>query len=115
MIQTTEQELPSVAVSPTAALPYRNSVSKESMWKTTEAVPLTRESFLDLLYGRTPLIGVPQFISRDLSQRTLEYLLPKFSPYLHATGPSVEKVGLAQFEFQAQSVEDIMNRTGEGR
>ncbi|RAK74440.1 uncharacterized protein BO72DRAFT_435161 [Aspergillus fijiensis CBS 313.89] len=84
----------------------------DSRWKTIDPVPLTRESFLDLLYGRTPVIQVPRFIDQDLSARSLHYLLPRFTPYLHATGPPVEKVGLAQFEFQAQSAEDFTRRTG---
>lgn len=89
--------------------------SIKSTWKTTQAVPLTHESFLDLLFGRTPLIGMPRFISPDQSDQVLQHLLPRFTPYSHATGPPVEKVGLAQFEFQAQSQEDFSNRTGNGK
>ncbi|KAK4219694.1 hypothetical protein QBC37DRAFT_409552 [Rhypophila decipiens] len=84
----------------------------ESKWKTTNPVSLTRESFLDLIYGRTPLIKEAQFISKDQSQAVYEHLGPRFSPYLHATGPPVSKVGVAQFEFQAQSQEDFKNRSG---
>ncbi|CAJ2499772.1 Uu.00g026250.m01.CDS01 [Anthostomella pinea] len=78
--------------------------TQKSEWKTTESVPLTRESFLDLLYGRTPLVCSPHFISDETSKRLLEHLTPKFDP---------EKVGIAQFEFQAQSEEDFKNRKGD--
>jgi hypothetical protein len=84
-------------------------------WRTTSPVPLNRENFLALLNGQTPMIKIPSFISMDLSQRTAEHLMPNFAPYLHATGPAVEKVGLAQFEFQAQSEEDFKNRDGKGQ
>lgn len=85
-----------------------------SLWKTTKPVPLSREAFLDLLSGRTPLIHIPNFTTPEQSQRLADHLLPIFSPYLHATGPAVEKVGVAQFEFQAQSAEDFASRKGNG-
>ncbi|KAF4552926.1 Hypothetical protein D9617_8g049390 [Elsinoe fawcettii] len=84
-----------------------------SLWKTTSAVPLTRQSFLDLLSGRTPLIKIPDFLSQEQSDALFEHLSPSFSPYLHATGPAVEKVGIAQFEFQAQSQADFQSRKGD--
>lgn len=84
-------------------------------WRTTSPVPLNRENFLALLNGETPMLKIPSFISKELSQRTVEHLMPSFAPYLHATGPAVEKVGLAQFEFQAQSEEDFKNRDGRGQ
>lgn len=91
-----------------------DATTKGSQWKTTEAVPLTRESFLDLLDGKTPLIKEAGFIAAETCQRLAAELQPKLSPYLHATGPAVHKVGLAQFEFQAQSQEDFKTRTGAG-
>ncbi|CRG89600.1 hypothetical protein PISL3812_06638 [Talaromyces islandicus] len=82
-------------------------------WKTTSPVPLTRENFLELLAGQVPLILESEFISSEVSEKVLACLQPKFTPYLHATGPSVDKVGISQFEFQAQSVEDLKTRRGD--
>lgn len=95
-------------------MPTAVTVPAESKWKTDTAVPFTRETFLSLLDGTVPVIKVPSYVSKELSGRIVQHLLPSFTPYLHATGPSVEKVGLAQFEFQAQSAEDFKNRTGDG-
>jgi hypothetical protein len=89
-------------------------VHPDSQWKTTEVVPLTRESFLDMLDGKTPLIKEAKFIPEQMNKKLAEELSPKLCPYLHATGPAVHKVGLAQFEFQAQSQEDFKTRSGEG-
>jgi len=89
--------------------------SLQSKWKSNEAASFTRESFLGLLEGKLPFIKVPGFVSADTSSQIVQHLLPNFTPYLHATGPSVEKVGLAQFEFQAQSAEDFQNRSGDGK
>ena len=105
---------PTEALSNNHVTPTSAPVLPDSQWKTTKPVPLNRESFLDLLGGRTPLIKMPQFITDEQSQRLLDHLLPIFSPYLHATGPPVQKVGVAQFEFQAQSQEDFKNRSGDG-
>jgi hypothetical protein len=99
---------------PTEPPKGNNATTAESFWKTNKAVPLTRESFLDLLSGRTPVIHTPNCLSGEQSEKLLDHLLPAFSPYLHATGPPVEKVGVAQFEFQAQSAEDFKNRKGNG-
>ncbi|TVY84700.1 hypothetical protein LSUE1_G001475 [Lachnellula suecica] len=87
--------------------------SLRSKWRTNEAAPFTREAFLGLLEGKLPVIKVPGYVSADTSSQIVQHLLPSFTPYLHATGPSVEKVGLAQFEFQAQSAEDFQNRSGD--
>ena len=89
--------------------------TQSSQWKTTDAVPLTRESFLDLLDGKTPLIKEAGFISTEACKLLAAELMPKLCPYIHATGPAVHKVGLAQFEFQAQSQEDFKTRTGAGQ
>lgn len=83
-------------------------------WKTTSPVRLTRENFLDLLAGKVPLVLESEFISSEVSKKVVECLQPKFTPYLHATGPSVDKVGISQFEFQAQSEEDLQTRQGDG-
>ncbi|PSK34018.1 hypothetical protein B9Z65_8344 [Elsinoe australis] len=85
----------------------------DSLWRTNRPVPLSRQAFLDLLFGRTPLIKSANFITDSQSKALHDHLAPLFSPYLHATGPSVEKVGIAQFEFQAQSQEDFLNRKGD--
>ena len=84
----------------------------DSNWETTAPVPLTGESLRKLLAGKLPLIKIPHFISEDLSASIVEQLETRFSPYLHATGPAVDKVGVAQFEFQAQSQEDMRSRQG---
>lgn len=85
-----------------------------SKWKTTEPVPLTSESFLDLLEGRTPLLQQRSFASPETAAKLETILEPRFTPYLHAAGPAVSKVGISQFEFQAQSQDDFKNRTGKG-
>ena len=87
----------------------------DSQWKTTEPVRLTREGFLDLLFGRTPLVREAQFIQPQQSQALYDHFVPLIAPYLHVTGPPVSKVGVAQFEFQAQSAEDFKKRSGDGR
>ncbi|KAF7591579.1 hypothetical protein BBP40_001327 [Aspergillus hancockii] len=79
-------------------------------WQRTEAMRLTRQSFLDLLDGRTPAICEPGFLSKEVSNKIVEEIGPKFTPYLHVAGPAVKRVGVAQFEFQAQSAEDFKNR-----
>lgn len=89
------------------------SVAPDSNWQTTTPVPLTRRSFLDVLAGTLPVIKVPHFISGELSEKIVQQLQPRFTPYLHATGPPVDKVGVAQFEFQAQSEEDMKSRRGD--
>jgi len=83
-------------------------------WNTDQVVPLTKQSFLDLLDGKVPAIRISGFASSDVCEKLVAELTPKLTPYLHATGPAVHKVGLAQFEFQAQSQEDYETRTGAG-
>ncbi|KAI9727746.1 MAG: hypothetical protein M1834_007985 [Cirrosporium novae-zelandiae] len=85
----------------------------ESTWKTLDDVPLTREAFLDVLEGRTPVICERGFINKELAHKYEEELSPKLSPYLHVAGPDLFKVGIAQFEFQAQSAEDFQKRSDE--
>ncbi|KAK9420888.1 putative Prolyl 4-hydroxylase alpha subunit Fe(2+) 2OG dioxygenase domain-containing protein [Seiridium unicorne] len=88
-------------------------ITSDSHWKRTGPVGLTRESFLDLLFGRTPLVREEQFLTPSQSQGLYDHFVPLLSPYLHVTGPPVSKVGVAQFEFQAQSAEDFKNRAGD--
>lgn len=106
--------MPSLSSQATDAAPLANKEAYHSKWKRTSPVPLTRESFLDLLYGRTPLVKEANFITKDQTQKLYDHLRPLFSPYIHAAGPPVSKVGVAQFEFQAQAAEDFENRTGDG-
>jgi len=86
-----------------------------SRWKTTKPVPFSPESLLDLLEGRTPLLKEEKFLDEGVADRFAEILEPSFSPYLYVTGPAIHKVGLAQFEFQAQAKEDFSNRKGDGK
>lgn len=83
-------------------------------WKTDEIQPLTRQSFLDLLAGKVPVIKIPGFATKDVCEKLLAELTPKFCPYMNTVGPVLEKVGLAQFEFQAQADEDYGKRSGDG-
>ncbi|MCJ1393521.1 hypothetical protein MMC18_006396 [Xylographa bjoerkii] len=90
---------------PTKPLAY------ESQWKRTTAVPLTRENFLDLLHGKTPLIKESGFLTPEISWKYEKELSPKLTPYKHNTGPLLTKVGVAQFEYQAQAEQDFASRT----
>jgi hypothetical protein len=72
---------------------------------------LSRESFLDLLHGRTPTIREPNFLTPEQSFAFEKQLSHKLSPYKHNTGPLLQKVGVAQFEYQAQAAEDFQNRS----
>ncbi|KAJ8069485.1 hypothetical protein OCU04_003138 [Sclerotinia nivalis] len=84
----------------------------ESKWKTTKPIRATEKAFLDLLEGRTPLLHEPEFLSQEDCSKLTNALEPRLTPYLHATGPKLAKVGIAQFEFQAQSEDDLKNRSG---
>ncbi|KAF7900090.1 hypothetical protein EAF00_004426 [Botryotinia globosa] len=84
----------------------------ELKWKTTNPVRATKASLLDLLEGRTPILHEPEFLSKEDCSKLTKTLEPRLTPYLHATGPKLAKVGVAQFEFQAQSEDDLKNRSG---
>lgn len=75
---------------------------------------MTTDSLIDLLEGRTPLLKEAAFLAPDTVHRMEQELEARFTPYLNTTGPSVDKVGVAQFEFQAQKREDFESRTGQG-
>lgn len=90
------------------------NLTAASKWKTTRPVRATEESFLDLLEGRTPLLHETGFLSEENCSKLATALEPKFTPYLHAIGPRLDKVGVAQFEYQAQSEDDVKNRSGNG-
>lgn len=91
------------------------STAHISQWKGDfEETPLTRESFIDLLDGKIPYIREAQFLGEDVSRNLEDILSPQLKPYLHATGPQLLKIGVAQFEFQAQSEADVVSRTDDG-
>lgn len=86
-----------------------------SRWKKDFQVgPLSRQSFLELLDGKIPFIREAQFLPRDVAQKLEDSLSPQLAPYLHATGPNLLKVGVAQFEFQALSDQDLQDRSDDG-
>ena len=86
-----------------------------SQWKKDFNVgPLSRQSFLELLDGKIPFIREAQFLPRDVAQKLEDNLSPQLAPYLHATGPNLLKVGVAQFEFQALSDQDLQDRSDDG-
>jgi hypothetical protein len=93
-----------------AAKPSPLSTYK-SEWKRTTDVPLTRNNFLDLLYGKTPVIKETGFLSREVASKYEKELSPKLTPYKYYTGPLLTNVGVAQFEYQAQAAKDFRNRT----
>ncbi|KAI9926037.1 hypothetical protein MW887_004496 [Aspergillus wentii] len=90
--------------------PWPDGPLRVSPWQRQEALPLTRQAFLDLLDGRTPAINEPGFLSKEVAQKITDEVSPRILPYQHVAGPPLEKVGVAQFEFQAQSEEDFKNR-----
>ena len=82
-----------------------------SQWGTnTEGKPLTKESFVDMMDGKVPFIRIPQFVSQDATKMLGDNLLSEMVPYMYATGPALIKMGVAQFEFQAQAESDLQNR-----
>lgn len=83
-----------------------------SQWKPDiKEEPLTRQSFLDMLDGKIPTIKEPQFVSREVAQKLEDAFSSQLKPYLHSTGPTLLRAGVAQFEFQALSEADLQNRT----
>lgn len=82
-----------------------------SPWQTTNPVRLSKQSYLDLLHGKTPTIWEPGFVSPKVAWEYEKQLSPKLTPYTHNTGPLLTKVGVAQFEYQAQTAEDFTKRT----
>ncbi|KAL8396225.1 hypothetical protein RB595_003618 [Gaeumannomyces hyphopodioides] len=79
-------------------------------WEHADPVALTRQSVLDLLDGKIALIREPGFLSTDECKKYERELSHQVTPYKHNTGPQLWKVGVAQFEYQAQSQEDFANR-----
>ncbi len=87
----------------------------QSRWKTSKEWTLTRQAFLDMLDGKISFIRQPNFISREVAHNFEDELSPRLVPYENSTGPPVLKVGLAQFEYQAQSAEDFKNRSKDSK
>lgn len=83
----------------------------QSRWKRVDAVPLTRVNFLDLLHGRTPTIREAGFLTPEECFAHEKELSPNLAPYKHNTGPLLKRVGVAQFEYQAQTALDFQNRS----
>ena len=90
---------------------FTQASSYRSEWKTTKAVSLTRDHFLDLLYGKTPSIREDGFVSPEVAWQYEKELSAKLTPYKHNTGPLLQKVGVAQFEYQAQAQKDFASRS----
>ncbi|KAI1809095.1 hypothetical protein GGS20DRAFT_374723 [Poronia punctata] len=97
----------------TTIINNNNNTGYQTRWKTTKPVPVSPESFIDLLQGRTPLLKQADFIDSELCGRFAKELEPSFSPYLDTMGPTIHKVGITQFEFQAKAQEDFSNRKGD--
>ena len=100
----------SVAAQNVAPLAQQPPLTYRSQWKQTTDVPLTRQSLIDLFHGKTPLIKEAGFLSPELCWKHEKVLAPQLAPYKHNTGPQLRKVGVAQFEYQAQSEKDFGNR-----
>ncbi|KAJ3001091.1 hypothetical protein HKX48_003060 [Thoreauomyces humboldtii] len=77
-------------------------VTAAPQWVRDQEVGLTRQAFLDMLDGRTPLIRSKSFASRDECAAFERELSPRLNPYRKNLGPALKKVGVAQFEYQAQ-------------
>jgi hypothetical protein len=87
-----------------------------SQWATpASGAEFSRQAFLNMLEGKVPFLRKPGFVSRQVAQRVENVMVPQLAPYLHKTGPALRKVGVAQFEFQAQSEADLANRRDDGR
>lgn len=67
-----------------------------SHWKTTCPVSLTRDNFINLLYGKTPLIEASGFLKPEECWEYEKAFSHKIQPYTHNTGPLLQKVGIAQ-------------------
>jgi hypothetical protein len=85
--------------------------SRPSRWKRVTDVPFTKENYLDLLEGRTPLIKEPNFLTHDQCRQYEDLMSKKLTPYKHNTGPLLTKYGVAQFEYQAQAANDFLQRS----
>ena len=91
--------------------PLLPHLPKSSKWKRTDAVPLTKDNYLDLLHGNTPLIKESNFLSAEQCKPYEALMSRQLTPYKHNTGPLLTKYGVAQFEYQAQAADDFLKRT----
>jgi hypothetical protein len=87
-----------------------------SQWENTDPAPFTRKCLLGVLEGKVPYIKESKFVSREVAQKCEDELSPKLSPYLDIPGPTLLRVGVAQFEYQAISDDQLNQRstTGDG-
>ncbi|KFY90005.1 hypothetical protein V500_05341 [Pseudogymnoascus sp. VKM F-4518 (FW-2643)] len=85
-----------------------------SQWENTDPAPFIRESLLGVLDGKVGCIKESQFVSRDIAQKVEDELSPKLSPYLDVPGPTLLRVGVAQFEYQAISDDQLNQRSSDG-
>jgi hypothetical protein len=85
-----------------------------SQWKTTDGASFTREALLGVLAGEVPYIREAKFVSAEVAQKCEDELSPKLSPYLDVPGPTLLRVGVAQFEFQAISDDQLNKRSSDG-
>lgn len=85
-----------------------------SQWETTDPAPFTREALLGVLAGKLPYIKEAKFVSGEVAQKCEAELSPKLSPYLDVPGPTLLRVGVAQFEFQAISDDQLNQRSSNG-
>ncbi|PVH71988.1 hypothetical protein DL98DRAFT_612572 [Cadophora sp. DSE1049] len=85
-----------------------------SQWESTDPAPFAREALLGVLDGKVGCIKEPHFVSPEVVQKIEEELSPKLSPYQDIPGPTLHRVGVAQFEFQAISDEQLKQRSTTG-
>ncbi|KAH6703125.1 hypothetical protein BKA61DRAFT_740196 [Leptodontidium sp. MPI-SDFR-AT-0119] len=83
-------------------------------WDSVEPAPFTREALLGVLDGKIGCIKESHFVSPDVVQKIEEELSPKLSPYQDIPGPTLHRVGVAQFEFQAISDDQLKQRSSTG-
>ncbi|KAI4113929.1 MAG: hypothetical protein LQ338_008092 [Usnochroma carphineum] len=82
-----------------------------SQWKDDmKTEPLTRQSLFDRLNGKIPCIREAQVVPRYVAEKLENAFAPQLVPYIHATGPPLLKVGVAQFALQALAQADLENR-----
>ncbi|KAM7190124.1 hypothetical protein V8F20_009854 [Naviculisporaceae sp. PSN 640] len=89
--------------------------TEPTRWKTSEIQGLSRSAFIGMLRGDVPAVHVPGFVAPESASRFEKLIQDKLAPYAHIAGPPVQKVGLAQFEFQAQSAADFERRSGDAK
>ncbi|KAL3421678.1 hypothetical protein PVAG01_05834 [Phlyctema vagabunda] len=85
-----------------------------SQWNALEPAPFTRDAFLGVLEGKVPYIKQSQYVTPEVAQKVENELSPQLSPYVDIPGPTLLRVGVAQFEFQAISDDQLKERSGTG-